>query len=450
MALGSFKKNTFWLILQQLFGIGFALIVGPLVARTLGPQGVGDLTYGENIVTMYYTVSQLGMNNIMIAELIQHPDNEEKAIGTALVLRLVSSLFFMMLSAVTVFILKPDSRVIQISTLIQMTMILVQIYDVFNYWFQARLLSKYFTWISMFSLIVFNGYRIWHIIHHGDVIAFSYGNTIRYTVTLILMVIVFFRLNPGFRPGFDRDIAKRILARSKHFVAASIGSIVYIKVDGLMVGSMINSENLAFYSLAVTLCSIWETIPTSIIASAQPVILENRKVSEKAYLDTYQLSLLGILLLSLVVCLGGTLLGRPVIMFLYGDQFKNTIPIFCVVLWSTMFALLDAARSTWIISEHYERQAKYFVYIGAVTDIVLNWFFIRRWGAFGAAFATLATHLVVFFIAPCLFRETRVHNRIFFGCFKQWPLLKELVRKNIIRIAQRLGIGAEKTGNSQK
>lgn len=438
MPIGSFKKNTFWLVFQQFFGIALALIVGPLVARTLGPEGVGDMAYAENIVTMFFTISQLGMNNILVAELIAAPEKEGKTIGTALFLRIVSSLVFIGLSIATAFILKPNHRIIQMSTIIQSTMILMQLFDVFNYWFQSKLLSKYFTWISMFSLVIFNGYRIYHVVNHGSVLDFSYANTIRYAIILVLLAIVFFKMNPGIKLEYDKETAKRILSRSRHFVAATIGSIIYVKVDGLMVGSMINSESLGYYSLAVTLCSIWELVPTSIIASAQPVILENRKIGEKEYLDTYQLSLLGIFLLSTFVTLMALLFGRWVILFLYGSAFEKTVPIFYIIVASTIFGLLDAARSTWIISEKYEKQAKYFVYLGAIVDIVLNYFLIQKWGAIGAALATLVTQLVVFFVAPLMFRETRRHNQIFFGCFKQWPFLYQLIKKNIQMVVRKI------------
>ena len=65
------------------------------------------------------------------------------------------------------------------------------------------------------------------------------------------------------------------------------------------------------------------------------------------------------------------------------------------------------ARDTWIVCEG---KQKYLVgiYAGAAaTNVVLNFFFIKLWGASGAALASLITQISTIFVFPLLIKDYR-------------------------------------------
>ena len=189
--------------------------------------------------------------------------------------------------------------------------------------------------------------------------------------------------------------------------------------------------SLGYYNVAVTLCGLWEVIPGALIESSNPIILEHKGKNEEEYLQSYEVLLLGITVFCSAVCLIAMILAKPVIVLLYGEAYIPAVPLFIIIMWSTVFSELGSARMIWIVAEKYERQSKYFVYIGAVTDILLNFLLMKYFGAVGAALATLATELVVFFVSPYLFKETRVSNKLYFTSFRQWALLKQIVSRNM-------------------
>ena len=69
------------------------------------------------------------------------------------------------------------------------------------------------------------------------------------------------------------------------------------------------------------------------------------------------------------------------------------------------------------------------MYIGAAVDVLLNYILIRKYGIIGAAYATLITEMVVFFVAPLLFKKTRNFNQLYFNCFKRLPDLIEYLKQ---------------------
>ena len=438
MTTGSFKKSTIWLIGLQIYSLLLSLIIGPLTVRALGPQLHGDMMYAESIIVIFYTFAQFGLGGIVVAELVQHPEKEEETIGTVMVIRIVMSVIAMLLSAVTALILKPQNKMILLSTYIQTTAILFLSYEAINYWFQGKLLNHHFSIISAIGLTLEDLFKVYLIMKDPDMLKFSIANTIRYAFIFICLLILFYKLNPGFKMKFNLSLAKKLLRRGFHFFIASVGTMIYYKIDSLMVGSMIDSISLSFYTVGLNISDMWQMIPNSISTTAQPVIARYKGNDEKKYIETYQLLLLGITCLCVIACIGALLIGKPVILFLYGEPYRNSVLIFHIIIFASIFSSLSMARSNWIVCEKYENQSKYFVFIGAVIDIVLNYIFIKMYGVVGAALSTFVTEFAVFFFVPYLFKETRRSNEIYFGCFKQFPNLIAYVKQTLHQIFNRL------------
>ena len=431
MKKGSFKKNTVWLLISQFYTLIVGVLVGPLSARTLGPETYGDLVYAENIVSIFLTLSSLGMDSYIVAELSANPDRDASTLGTALWLRLISGTAGALLSIVTVYALRPDQKTIQMVAILESIQCILVVYSVFSCWMQSRLLSQYVSLASILAFTASAGWKIYSAASHPDIYYFALAVVIYAIVYLVVISIAFFRLNPGIHLTYDPKLGRYFLSRSWQFVLASMGSLVYSKIDQIMVGDMIDSTSLAFYNVAVVLIGYWNTIPNAFITSAQPVIIGIRSKDYKQYLRLYQETLLGITLLGIAAILGALLLAKPVIVLLYGETYIESVRLFHILIVSSLFSMLGSTRMIWIVAEKYERYSKYFVYAGAVTDIVMNYILIKWMGVDGAAWATVLTEIVVFFIAPLIFKETRVANRYFFECWQVFPDLMLTMRNSM-------------------
>ena len=73
-----FKKyfvNTGWLFFERIIGMAVTFFVGVYVARYLGPANFGLLSYAGSFVGLFMGISALGLNNIVVRELVK---NEKK------------------------------------------------------------------------------------------------------------------------------------------------------------------------------------------------------------------------------------------------------------------------------------------------------------------------------------------------------------------------------------
>ena len=65
-----------------------------------------------------------------------------------------------------------------------------------------------------------------------------------------------------------------------------------------------------------------------------------------------------------------------------------------IVVWYTTFAHLGLVRDIWILSEEKQNYLWKINIFGALTNVVLNWLLIPKFGGVGAAVASLITQFI--------------------------------------------------------
>ena len=96
---------------------------------------------------------------------------------------------------------------------------------------------------------------------------------------------------------------------------------------------------------------------------------------------------------------------------MYGEAYLPATSSLQISAWYTMFAMLGTARGIWIVCENKAKYVKYYLGIGAVINVVLNYLLIPQFGPGGAAMATLATQIFTAVLAPAIFKETRIYTK---------------------------------------
>uniref|UniRef100_UPI00307AF110 oligosaccharide flippase family protein n=1 Tax=Holdemanella sp. TaxID=1971762 RepID=UPI00307AF110 len=85
-------KNASWIIGSRILQAVFSLFISMLTARYLGPANYGLINYASSLVAFVTPIMQMGINSVLVHEIIKHPHEEEVYVGTATWLNLLSSL----------------------------------------------------------------------------------------------------------------------------------------------------------------------------------------------------------------------------------------------------------------------------------------------------------------------------------------------------------------------
>ncbi|RXG65202.1 hypothetical protein ES695_08975 [Candidatus Atribacteria bacterium 1244-E10-H5-B2] len=151
-----FKKyfvNTGWLFFERIIGMAVSFFVGVYVARYLGPANFGLLSYAGSFVGLFIVIATLGLDNIVVRELVKDERKRDELLGTSFILKFIGSIFVIIIVLIAVRFTNNDNFT---NLLIYIIVIgtIFQSFNVINFYFQAKVLSKYTVYAQVFSTIL--------------------------------------------------------------------------------------------------------------------------------------------------------------------------------------------------------------------------------------------------------------------------------------------------------
>jgi len=124
--------NTSWLITERVLRMTVALLVGVYVARYLGPERFGLLSYSHSFVGLFLALATLGIESILIRELVKRPANRNELLGTAFGLKIFGTLLMWFIILFTVPFTDNDTQTNVFITIISLA-IFFQAFNVIVY-----------------------------------------------------------------------------------------------------------------------------------------------------------------------------------------------------------------------------------------------------------------------------------------------------------------------------
>lgn len=413
-----FLENTSWLLFDKMFQMVLSLVVMSITARYLGKDNYGILNYGLAFVNIFTSVCKLGIDAVLVNEMIKDRDKTGEFIGTTIGLRMASGFCSVILTGVFVWVLKPGEWIVLGISLVQAVSLLFVAFDTIDYYFQSRLKSKYSTISKSAAYVLVSVIRLVLVLLRANVMWFAIATVADAAAIAVGLLIFYKKEKMGF--AFSMATAKYLLKVAGPYLLANLLVVIYTQMDKIMVGSMNTDSEVGIYTAAMNIANMWMFIPLALIDSARPLIMEYKQQKDAKYMSRYR-QLTGIVIwISIAAGIVLTIFPKLCIRILYGSDYLGAVPVLMLLIWSRLFSLLGTTRSIWLICENLSRYVKWFVGIGAVVNLVLNACWIPMYGASGAAAATLITEFVGAIVLPACFKETRPIIGIVARSLKIW------------------------------
>ena len=410
-------KNAGWIIGERVAQTVLSLIVGVLSARYLGPENYGVLNYTGSFVTFFTSIALLGMDGIIIKKMIQNPEDEGGYLGGCMLLRAISSAVCSVVIVAAVYFLNLGDKTKVVLALLQTIQLLFQSVNILDSWFQRYLKSKYVSIGKMVAFLAVSAYKIILLITAQSIEWFAFANSLS-SIVMALVLFVFYRKSKGPKMRPDTKLGVDVLKDSYHYILSGLMVALYSQMDKIMLGKMLSDQAVGLYTTATAICGMWVFVPTAIINSFRPTILELRR---NGNIEQYQLRLLQLYSVVIWLCIGVSavicLLAPVVVWTLYGADYMGAVNTLRIAIWFETFAMIGTARGIWILCENKDQYIKYYLSIGVIVNLALNALLIPVAGIEGAAIATLVTQIVTSIIGPMFFKATSVHTKIVWEAF---------------------------------
>lgn len=407
--MSSYKKvvkNASWLIACRVAQSIVALLIGMLTARYLGPANYGILNYASSVVAFAAPLAELGIRNILVQEIVSHPEREGKTLGTSLVMCVTSSLLCMAGCVAFVFIANPSEPETLVVCGLYSISLIFQMTETIQYWYQAKLLSKYTAVSSLIAYAIVSIYKAILLITGKSIYWFAVSHAFDYLLISGALFLMY-RKNGGQKLSFSWSLGKELFSRSKYYIVSSMMVTIFAQTDKIMIKNMVGNAENGYYSTAVTCAGMTGFVFVAIIDSLRPIIFEAKNKNQADFEKNMSLLYSIIIYLGLAQSIGMTVLARPIIRILFGQAYLPAISLLQIVVWYSAFSYIGSVRNVWILAEKKQKYLWIINLSGAVINVALNLALIPILRENGAAIASVFTQFFTNFVLCIIVKPIR-------------------------------------------
>ena len=418
-------KNISWLFYDKIIRILGGLLVGIWVARYLGPGDFGVLNYALAYTALFMIFANLGLNQIIIREIVKKPKLTPYLLGTAFGVKLAGGLVAITLIAVSLFFMEMNALT-KIVVMVIAASYIFQSLDVIDFYYQSQVLSKYVVIARNSAFILSILLKVYFIVYEYSVVYFALSNIADMFLTSVFLITIYKKTGYEIKQWrFSKKIAVRLLKFSWPLAISVFLISIHMKIDQVMIGNMLNTKQVGVYSIAVRLSEFWYFIPAIIISTLMPYFVNLREANQKLYhgrlMQLYSLMFwmgVSVGIFALFFC-------EDIIRLLFGEAYTGAYSALVFNIWNGIFISQAIARGIWMISENLQKYRLYNNLIVVNINIVTNIILIPKIGITGAAIATLLTQALGTWVVSFLWKPLRAST---------WGMIKSANPMYLIRV----------------
>ena len=411
MTKNKIVQNASWIIIGKIGQSLLGLIVTMLTARFLGPSNYGIISYAASIVTFLVPIMQLGLNEIMVQEIVEAPDEAGKIIGTSIFMNFISAIACMICVFIFVSFVNHGEKDTIIVCCLYSILLLFQSVDLIRYWFQAKYLAKYISIICLISYAIASAYKIFLLVTGKSIYWFAVSNAIDYLFVAVFSVCVIKKIG-HVKFKFSRQLAIKLFNKSKYYIISGLMVNVFAQTDKIMLKIYIDDTITGYYTAAVTCAAMTSFVFIAIIDSLRPLIFKSKNSCQEKYENYIVLLYTIVIYLSLAQSLFMTVFSPLIIKVLYGESYQPAVQVLRLIVWYTTFSYMGPVRNIWILVEGKQKYIWQINLSGALLNIIMNACLIPIWGAMGAALASLITQIFTNVVVGYIIRPISYNNSL--------------------------------------
>ena len=406
---GAVVTTVLTYISERVFRLALAAIVGVFVARYLGPERLGLLSFAGGTFGLLTPLTALGLPSLLVRE-FSTKDEWRPFLASALAIQVPVALFAAVVGMAVVIVARDFARDAVLLAVVLAPLPFLTTHLTLRSYFEATGGVRRIAVTGMVAGVVGAGWRLSGLGASAPVWFFGAAGSIEAAALLVGLALGVpgRRRVAALRRHFRRNVARRLLDESWPLLLAAVAVTIYMKSDLLMLGLIAGDEETGLYTAAARLSEVWYFIPIAAAAAIRPrlarMFAARREQRYLAATQRFMTALVGVAVLAAALVL---LAADLIIQFLYGTDFSPAGPVLRVHVLAAPFVFLGVAGSQWFIDRGLTQAVMRRSTVGAVLNVVLNLALIPSQGAMGASIATLTAYAVSGVLLNGVTRQTR-------------------------------------------
>lgn len=399
--------NAGWLMFEKILRMAVGLFVNVWIARYLGPDKFGLLSYALAFAGLFVPLVTLGLDEIVVRNVVRDPTCRDETLGTAFVLKFIGSLVAFAAATLAAVLLRPDDTLSHWLVVIIAAGSLFQSLNIIDIWLNSQVETRYAVIARNVAFAITTIIRIVLILTRAPLPAFALVVTIEMAIGAAGLVVAY-RLRGGTFARWHASLAtaRNLLRDSLPLLLSFISIGIYQRIDQVMLQEMSGSAEVGIYSVAVRLSEVWIFIPNAIYWSVYPSIVKARQVSDALFHERLQKFYNLVALLAYAIAIPLTLCSQWLVDTLFGEAFARAGLMVAFLIWAHLFTSLEIAKSAFLATMNWYKIYFISTCSGCMVNIVLCYLLIPRYGGMGAVFASIVAYWFAALGSCFLFQST--------------------------------------------
>jgi len=375
--------------------IGF--LVNVWIVRYLGPQGLGLLGFAQSLVALTAVAAEVGLESILVRELVRRPGDSTRLLATAGLMRLTGSAVAIVLAVLSSLLLRPgDSGVLGL-VLVLASATSFQALEVLASWFQSRSRFAPFLVARGAAFLVSAAAKVWCLATDAGIGWLAAAIALESWLAAVALVLAY-RLGGGARGGFrpSRDEARHLWRSAWPLILNSAALVTAARLDQVLLTQLRGPSENGLYAAAQRLCEMLYFVPTAVTVASAPGLIRAHALDVTRYRAELGRLLRRLLWVAVGLAAPISLLAGPIVHRLFGPEFSISGQVLAVIVWAAPAVFLGVGQSNWFIVEGRTAGLLLRSAVAAIGIALLDLLLIPGYGAVGAAIAVVVAQTLAF------------------------------------------------------
>ncbi|RJP77248.1 MAG: flippase [Desulfobacteraceae bacterium] len=391
--------NSIILSIQQVVVNLISIFVIGYTARKLGQEDYGIFSLAFTFPVIFSALSNMGFRTLTVREIARQrniPDAYTEYMSRIIPPRLFFILCVSVLIILIAILMGYEKKIIFVISIATFSYVFELISRIALDVFQAyekmgkiafrdivvRLVS------GIFSVVVlYLGYGLYAV-------SFVYlgGNLVGFVINFLLYK-KHFKLLP---PRWDFTFVKKNLKESFPFMLMGFTSVLYTKIDIVMLSKMVGVESVGAYNAAANLFYRLNFVGDAIATASFSAIAQLYWSDHNEALNVFRNSIKQVMIISVPMAVGGFVLAEAIILFIFGREYQSSTSVFKILAISIPLMFIGTSFSFTLGAIREQKFVLYVVSLLSIFNFMANLFLIPQFVEIGAAVSTLVTQFIGF------------------------------------------------------
>jgi O-antigen/teichoic acid export membrane protein len=405
--------NTIWLLVDKILRMVVGLVVVIWIARYLGPDQFGIYNYALAFVALFSVFATLGLDRIVVRDIVKEPAAKNKTLGTAFVLKFINGFLTILICVEAISLLRPTDNLTRWFVGIISARMVFQAFDVIDLWFQSQIQSRYTVYAKNAAFLVASIGQVCLILLEAPLIAFAWISLAEMAIGSVGLIIAY-RFTGNLLRHWKGSLSrsKELLKDSWPLILSGIAVYIQARIDQVMLGEMIGAGEVGQYSVAMRLIEAFGFIPVMICASVSPMVTKSKLQGQAIYyerlLNLYRL----MVILFLITAIPIFLFSKQIVILLFGEEYQAAGVLLALFSIRLFFANLGVAKGLYITNDQLFKYSLVAAIVGAMVNVGLNYVLIPVYASIGAIWATIVSFSISIFVIDFFYPRMRDNLKI--------------------------------------